>query len=105
MLLKNLINFTKSTAWLAETQTGNFCQKRGQFWAKKYHKEASTQYLKVFQEKDHTALFNKMSKFEPDIVTRPGTHWALAGLLNVAFFKCLVFFTNWCVLNITQWHQ
>ena len=35
-----------------------------------------------------------MLKFTPDIVTRPGTHKALAGLLKVAFFKCLVFFTD-----------
>jgi len=31
MPLKNLISFTKSTAWLGETQTGHFCQKRGLF--------------------------------------------------------------------------
>ena len=101
MLLKKLIIFTKSAAWLAETQTGNFCHKGGQCWAKNYHKEVCTQYLKVFQEKDHTKLLYKMLKFTPDIVTRPGTHKALAGLLKVAFFKCLVFFTDWCVLNIT----
>ena len=101
MLLEKLISYTKSAAWLAETQTGNFCQKWGQCWAKKYRKEAYTQYLNVIQEKDHTILLYKMLKFEPDIVTRPGTHKTLAGLLKVAFFKCLVFFTDWCVLNIT----
>lgn len=94
MPLKNITSFTKSTAWLAETQTGQICQEKGSFSSKKHHKKVSTQYLNVFQEKYHTTHYNKRSQFKPDIVTRPGTHRALAGLLNAEFFKCLVFFTD-----------